>query len=513
MYKIVTQSLIIALVSNISCFGFQDQSKPETPSWLNLLASQKRPFSYWMNSNGTIIFNHYPPDRNEQFDTRDFFLHRVIVDDLKLSSANQKEIAAAFDEFQKQTQQSLASHFDKLKQSNKQESAAAKQELGTRIREHQKRLDDKLKRILNNRQHKRLREIQFRFMINHNGFFQLLGNPTTQREFDIDLKVTPEMLNQQKKIAKSLYLKDREIGKKAADIFLESLNEEQVSIVKRRWNKTFNSKFTSLTLQLFLQLDSKIKARDVEIKSPFDIVKLRPRFDTDITGNCIFVDPKKFKFEITDLVKFRCMYRWFRSAHYKRDLDIIESQTEKFEQITKQWLIVKSEVNHEYGKKFNIKPRNLGTEQEPRLVYPLLNPKQYKEYERALAVQAKPFCDQFLEVLMPHQRKLLLESCRGTQIRSRGPLADLLWGDLGKALELDDKAKAELKKNADRARDFIKSEYIEAYKQAIEKLIGLAPAENSARLRSLLDEMPKNWTPVLPVFTTSQYLEYEFPKR
>ena len=504
--------LVWFFLTNATAFGVQESKPRESLTWLQTLATQTKTCSCYVNLNGTFIFNSYPPDRDKQFDVRDFFLSPEIVKELELTEAKKKSLKAAFRDFQTKTQRRTR---DRQTQTDAaDESKKTRDVTSQEIRELQETLARNIEKILSKKESRRLKQLQLRCLMHQHGFLQTYQKAPVQNEFGIRIKATPEMLKQQYKIAKQIWRDDRKIAAEAIEIFLDGLNDEQIEMIKRRWRETFRGSFTCPSQQFLLQFDPDLpRPKRFQAKKPFDYLSSQPSIDISVLGNCIIKKSDKAKKEMSELYKYRWLSHLFRSAHFKRDIELVDSQLEELREITQEWSKVSLAINHEIGKKHNIKPRNLGFGDHVRIVYTIADPDHLKDYENALEKDAGLFFERLHGVLVPHQRKLLMEVNRGIHTRFNGPLADILWGDLGKLLDLDKSQKESLKKNAAKARKHIETESRKTYENAMEELVQLVPSDEQKQVKSTLGNIPKNWTPNLNGFATALSRRPQKPPR
>ncbi len=458
---------------------------PDEPSdWIEFLSDQPKQFSYNMDLNGKINFHQYPKHDDTVYPIIEFFDHPTIVAELELDEDEKTALKKAFDSWQKDWEQDLARLTEDAQLNDRDSRRERLEKLEDFRTKLNKKLQKRLDALLSERQRNRLQQIQIRFLIHQRGFYQLLNHQIVQELVGIS-PLDAELFEQkQSEIALGI-LRQRiaEITSKAIAIWLEDLPPEQRATIKERWKQMLSPGFEMQ--QLMIQLNSKIKLAEFDPKNPFDLTSNWPQFYHDVAGNCVFRHEESKRKDLKSLYKLYWIQHLVRSVHFKRDNELVEEQIEMFKELTEQWQEYASEINHQIGQKHNVVPRTLGTGEQVRVVY-TLNGGSLQEFENTMAEEARNFCEKYFEVLLPHQMDNLKDVVTNINTRSQGPLAELLWGDLGRVLELEEDEKEALKEKADEAREFLESESKRIYNESLEQLIETVPANDREKLRVAL---------------------------
>lgn len=319
-----------------------------------------------MDPNGKISFRQYPNAGEKDYAVDDFYLHPVIIEELKLTSRKRKEIKNAFEQRRDDWEERL------FQLSEIPERKKRKAELD-KLDEYQRTLDIQLaKRIsssLSNKQKKRLREIQLRFLIHQIGFYQTFGSEQIQKLLGTPSLKSEQFKQRQRDIAKSVYEKNRNLAKDAFNEWLDDFSEEKQKLFETRWGKILVQ--STGAQQLILQLDPALKQTKFDPKNPFDISQNWPLFKHDVAGCCVQEKQTDSESKWTSVKKFRVAQMSFFSEHFRRDIEIVDEQVESLEILSAAYQKERWAINHELGKELGIVPRVFAAYKETpeRVVY------------------------------------------------------------------------------------------------------------------------------------------------
>lgn len=497
--------LILFVLQSEWCHAFQEESS----DWIEFLSVQPKQFSYTMDSNGKIIFHEYPEHDDTVYATIDFFDHPVIICELKLDEDKRAALKIAFDAWQKNWEEKLVRLSEEGQPDDRENRDERLELLGRFRRDLNKKLLKRLNSLLNDRQRQRLQQIQLRFLIHQRGFYQLLNRNAVQALLGISPLDVEEFEQKQRQIGLGILQKrTKETVSKAIDMWLEDLLPEQKATVRERWKQTLSRGFEMQ--QLIIQLDPKIKPLEYDPKDPFDLTSNWPKLNHDVAGNCVIRQQESKRKELESLSKLYWIQHLVRSEHFKRDIELVQVQIEGFEKLNKQWQSYSLELNHQIGQKYNITPLTMESGGRVKVVYTLTGA-YLKDYENAVEDEARKYCEKYLDVLLPHQMENLKDVVLNMNTRLQGPLAELLWGDLGRVLKLDDDTKESLKEKADVAREFLESESKRIYNESLEELIESVSAKDREKLRSSLGPAFENAVPNIHSFAIALLADDPMP--
>lgn len=483
------KSVIIILCASVlpsTCYAYQDS---DSKLWLELLSKQPVRFSYPVNLNGYITFARYPERDNRFYSASEFYLHPVVIEELKLSPKKQETIESAFEEYHKKWESRL---FDSAKKSNADEQDGSSESL----EELRNKLIDQLTRridsALTKTQEKRLRQVQLRFLVHLNGFHRTFNDESVRKLMRL-APLDKQWLekNGLQKIARIVLKEHTAIATETLDRWLSDFEPEQRRVFDERWKHIVSG--STSRQQLILQLDSKLKPTKLDPTDPFNLTSAWPNLRHDAAGGCVVQKRDTVTYKLSALGKTQWIQNFFGSKHFQRDIELVDEQIEEHKELNRQFYERRMEINHVLGKRFGIVPRELNG----RIVYTLTTPEQERQFEKAMTTDASLFYGKYMNILLPHQKELLNVVLTNINTRLQGPLAELLWGDLGEILELDDAAKDSLKMKSDEACEHLQAESKRLYDDAMEDLIQLAPVTERSRLRSCLGDEFKTFSPAL----------------
>ncbi len=493
--------LLICISSHCMAQNRRPLESPEENSWdwALQLEKQEKQLTHFFNLNGILVCHHYPPEKpvEPRFPLKDFYLHPVIVAELEIDDSESGAIRRALSKYETDRVKLIPQNVDPRKLDSETKAELIK-EIGVLRLE----TENKIRSLIGKKKHDRLRQIQLRFLIHNRGFWQCMFSSTVQSEFEISVEGDRSRVQEQRSIAMRLLHKERQLRNLAVEKWLEDLDDDQVEMFRRAWHEFTSSVLGCGLRQLELQLDPNIKKVSVQANDIFDFRKGWPTCDYDASGSLLTMKSKIAKEDKhPDLSRLRIMLSSFTSPHFRRDIEMSEEQYDRALAIRKEFLEHKRQINHEFGRQNGLQPQKLGNGEQANIIYPIQDQKMVDEFYQLVDQDAEKYCEQLMGVLLPHQRDLLKAVNRNIQVRFHGPLADLLWGELGQRLELTEEQKKQLRKKAKSTREWIRIESRKAYEKAMEDLIALAPFEDQKKIKSILGKTPEDWSPNLYIFS------------
>lgn len=504
MYRLLFVLIAICFLPSVS--WAQNAKRPtENGLWAETLAKQIKQFTCFFDSNGTLIIHPYPPEKplTPGIPLKQFYLHPIIVSELGLENSKHKSLRQVLEIYERDRE-------DLVKIASASSVPRATSSRGKeKLIDLAVTCDKELREIFDKKDFDRVRQIQLRWLIHRNGFWQCLTTKAFEQEFGLSLTAGKTEFEEQGKIARKLAKKEKELREQLVQRWLADLSDEQIAIFNRAWKELAKS-YGCILRQYELQLDPSIKENEFDSAQLFGDWYNRPFCDSDAAGNLVLkkiARPEKDKHP--SLSKLRTIMSLFGSQNFRRDVELVDEQVELANSIREEFLQRKREINHEFGQRLGIEPILVGMGEEQHLLYQLKDPQVAEKFYLALDKETDDLFDQYMDVLFPHQRQLLTDFNRSRQLRMQGPLADLLWGRLGERMELTDKQRRSIRERAKSTREWIRTESRKAYEDTINELIELAAPEDQRELRSILGKTPKDWSPNLYTFAYALFSENE----
>ncbi|MEQ1906998.1 MAG: hypothetical protein ABL888_22630, partial [Pirellulaceae bacterium] len=375
--------------------------------------------------------------------------------------------------------------------------------------EYKRGLNDELvKRIssaLSVSQKSRLRQIQLRFLIHQNGFYQTLNDERVREVLATPSLDKVQFEKRQGELFKEIVEKNRTLAKDAFGSWLHDFDDQKHQLFEDHWGRIL--KTSNGSQQLIFQLDSGLKPTTFVPENLFDIWQNWPRIRHDAAGCCVIEKPSdsKSNYKRTSFSKLQWLQSFVSSEHFRREIEFSDEQIAHFKRVGAEFYKRIIVFNNEVGKHFGIEPfaRRERSEDgiwEEWVVYTLTTPEQLEMFDRAIARTADEYYEKYFDVFLPHQKKLLEVVLENMNTRLQGPLAELLWGNVGVVLELTDDEKKSLAKKADDSREELISESKEIYDDTMEQLIDLVPANDRQKFRACLGKRFETLYPNLDGF-------------
>lgn len=240
------------------------------------MSNQPVRFSHWLDLSGCLYFRHYPGDGETIYDASEFYLHPAIIDELKILPEKRKLIETAFEDMQNDLK-------DRVLRLSQILSADELKLESAKLDEYKHGLNDELvKRISNaltGSQKSRLRQIQLRFLIHQNGFYQTLNDERVREVLGTPSLDKVQFEKRQGELFKEIVEKNRTLAKDAFGSWLHDFDDQKHQLFEDHWGRIL--KTSNGSQQLIFQLDSGLKPTTFEPENLFDIWQNWPRIRHD----------------------------------------------------------------------------------------------------------------------------------------------------------------------------------------------------------------------------------------
>lgn len=480
----------------------QNCTLADETTWAKFLTLQHISLGLDVNDDGTM----YLTRRNiegfhvARFNAIEFFRHPSLLKELALPLAKERRLLELCEEWEtkqgdarKQSGLDAKIKADELDGKNAENNYLIWQKQVEDLLKRQVKLtaefDEEIAKLIGVKSHKRLRQIQLRYVLRLKGIVRILKSESSREMIGISSDPTQVIRKISPGIVETTKREINETVAAAHRDWLKYLNDDSRNVYYGKWGPALNGSTSvdQLKWQLGYRDQDRIQV-DPDLEE-FSKVLGSAVLNFDVSSEVYSASPN-----LQEMAKQSKNYRrfhayreifYFYRPNTNRDFELLASQHQQIRDIDKRYDRQVSRQISQLSLKYNASPALMEHKSGPWTD----ELEQLKEEAYQTAVE------EFEKVILPHQRKLIGEVALNAETRRLGPLADMLDGKLGENMKLSDRHKEILAEKARDVREFLDKESLRLENDMIQQVLDALPRNQSVALEKALGPPLKHSPP------------------
>jgi DNA polymerase III delta prime subunit len=460
-------SLIVAQYSNAQ-EAIED-------TWMKAISGQPKRFAGYIDDNGRLDLTivEHASDLGIKFQPFEFYSHKSIKAELKLTDAESKNLEKIIGEWRKTR-----------KESKKRLGLAAgsDRDILTWAREFEltqlkttAAMDKKIQKLIGRSKYQRLRQIQLRWLIRQHGLARLMSDQSMLELLGIPGKPANRIKRETLAAAKAIEKDIAELVSDAHKIWFDLLTEEQKKLYEKKWGKVFESNLMAID-QLIWQLGYRERDRISESPTLAHLAKIVVAKDVVIDIDGKIASKPKDSGESDSVLRFRAYRELFQTKYFCDQLELNVGQRKS----------INETINLHDEEREQLATKLAMANKTSQLKVKLEKGPWTKEYHERMDELSSKTVGQIDDILVDYQKKLFAELIREIETQRFGPLADILDGELGKKMKLTDGQKDMLVDKAKKAREMLQKKTLELEEQALNRILDSMTTQQQMALRKAI---------------------------